>query len=410
MSAVAKPLILPGGAILSNRLCKAAMTEGLADEWNRATIRHERLYRRWSEGGAGLLITGNVTVDRHHPERPGNVAIDNNGGLAALSAYARAATAGGNHCWLQLTHAGRQTPRIVNAHPLAPSAIRVELPDGPGFGFGEPVAMTEEDILDVIARFARAAEIAREAGFTGVQIHAAHGYLLSSFLNPLANDRTDAWGGSLENRARLLLLVVEAVRKAVGKDFPVAVKLNSSDFQKGGFTDAECARVVEWLNDSSIDLLELSGGNIEQPKMVGLTIENGALLQMRESTLRREAYFLEYTVKIRQIARMPLMVTGGFRTLAAMNEAIENDELDVIGIGRPLIVDPEVPRRLLNGEISIASTQDSQLHPRLAISWFYRQLHRLGAGEQPDLTLDGAAALQSHVQAEQEAAKGLRWA
>ena len=259
---------LPCGAVLPNRLCKAAMTEGLADAQLRATARHATLYRQWSEGGAGLLLTGNVMIDRNVLERPGNVAIDvahggdNADARAQLRQWAQAGTVAGNHLWMQISHAGRQSPRYVTNRPLAPSAVQLDLLGN----YARPRAITEAEILDFIGRFARVAQIARECGFTGVQIHSAHGYLLSSFLSPVTNQRDDAWGGSLANRARMLLETVRAVRKAVGSDFPVSVKLNSDDFRKGGFTHAECLQVVEMLNGEGLDLLEISGGTYEQPR------------------------------------------------------------------------------------------------------------------------------------------------
>jgi 2,4-dienoyl-CoA reductase-like NADH-dependent reductase (Old Yellow Enzyme family) len=218
-AALDSPLTLPCGATLPNRLCKAAMTEGLADARLRATARHEVLYRRWSEGGAGLLVTGNVQVDRRVLERPGNVAIDMTDpqttspeARARLAAWARAATTTGSALWMQISHAGRQSPRYVTAEPVGPSAVQLELLGN----YARPRALTEAGILDVIERFAQAAVIARETGFSGVQVHSAHGYLLSSFLSPVTNRRDDAWGGPLENRARLLLETVRAVRRAVG--------------------------------------------------------------------------------------------------------------------------------------------------------------------------------------------------
>ena len=264
------PLKLPCGAVLKNRFAKAAMTEGLADAHNRATGRHVTLYRRWAEGGAGLLLTGNVMVDRRYLERAGNVAIDgpqSEDARRALNAWADAATEAGAAIWMQISHAGRQTPKMIAKQPVAPSAVGVDLPGGQ---FGAPRALGEPEIEDVIARFAHVASTAKAAGFTGVQVHAAHGYLISEFLNPLVNRRDDKWGGSLENRARLLLRSVDAVRAKVGSGFPVSVKLNSSDFQKGGFSFEECLEVIERLNGAGIDLLEISGGNYEQPRMMGI--------------------------------------------------------------------------------------------------------------------------------------------
>ncbi|MEI2787686.1 MAG: hypothetical protein V9E93_02270 [Steroidobacteraceae bacterium] len=164
---------------------------------------------------------------------------------ARLAAWAKAGTASGNQFWVQISHAGRQSPRYVTGRPLAPSAVQLDLLGN----YARPRALTEGEIVDLIGRFAHAARVVRECGFTGVQVHGAHGYLISSFLSPITNQRTDAWGGTLANRARFLLETLRAVRRAVGRDFPVALKLNSDDFRKGGFSHEECLQVVAWLND-----------------------------------------------------------------------------------------------------------------------------------------------------------------
>lgn len=416
-----KPLPLPCGTILRNRLAKAALTEGLADEYNRATSRHVALYRRWSLGGAGLAITGNVQVDRRFLERPGNIVVDGNGGEEALAVLAKAGKQNGNHLWMQINHPGRQTPSHVHPTPLAPSAIPVNLP-----GFGQPVAMTATEIADVIRRFAHVARTAKSSGFTGVQIHAAHGYLLSQFLSPLSNVRTDSWGGVLQNRARLLLLVVEAVRAEVGNAFPISVKLNSADFQQGGFTHEDCLQVVAWLRERHIDLLEISGGTYEKPQMVtaSRSREDDPLLnEVRESTRKREAYFLEYADQIRDATTVPLMVTGGFRTLEAMRGALDTGRVDVIGLGRPLIVLPDGAARLLDGratqlpayEITLKQNiQSDDAHEFLPMkgwgiqSWFCTQLLNLGDGKEPDLTLSVIDALARYRANEQTAMHNLK--
>ncbi len=350
MSTIAEPITLPCGAVLPNRLAKGAMTEGLADCQGRATPELARLYGLWAEGGSGLLITGNVQIDGDHLERPGNVIIQgrpDDAALDGLRAMAAAGTRGGGHVWMQISHAGRQTQASVNPHPKAPSAVAVQLP---GNQFGTPVALTEAEIVDLIERFGVAAEVARETGFTGVQIHAAHGYLLSQFLSPRSNLRTDDWGGSLENRARMLMQVVARVRQAVGPGFPVGVKLNSADFQKGGFAFEDSVIVAGWLQDAGVDLLEISGGSYEQPAMMDIQgIEPPEIPVQRTSTAAREAYFVGFAKTLRRSVSLPLMVTGGFRTRAGMNMAIETGGADVIGLGRPLCVDPAGPAKLLAG-------------------------------------------------------------
>lgn len=402
-----QPLRLPCGATLPNRIAKAAMTEGIADAQLRASERHVRLYRSWAEGGAGLLLSGNVMIDRRVLERPGNVAIDpaqpDAEAMKRLRAWAEAGTANGNHLWMQINHAGRQSPRYVTGQPLAPSAVQLKLLAN----YRRPRALREEEILDFIQRWAGVARTAREAGFTGVQVHGAHGYLLSSFLSPVTNQRTDAWGGSLENRARFLLQTVRAVRAAVGGDFPVSLKLNSADFQKGGFSNQECLQVVQWLNDCKLDLLEISGGTYEQPRLLGYSGDDKSALDaagapMAQSTRRREAYFLEYATAMRKVATMPLMLTGGFRSRAGMEEALAGGAVDVIGLARPLCTDADVPRRLLAGSGEVLPSHEHVLKLGSGVfapssrvflfklvnvlgqqGWYYQQIARMGDGLAP---------------------------
>ncbi len=410
---LSQPLTLPCGATLPNRLAKAAMTERLADQAGRPTPRLERLYRAWSEGGAGLLITGNVIVDRHHLEAPGNVVLQGPQDAAARAAFKRwaeASTAGGNQVWMQLSHAGRQTQKMVNPTPHAPSAVALGLPGGQ---FGEPVAMDEAEILSVIERFGAAAVVARETGFSGVQVHAAHGYLASAFLSPRANQRDDQWGGDLAGRARFLLEVVRKVRADVGADFPVSVKLNSADFQRGGFAFADSVVVAGWLDAAGVDLIEISGGSYEQPAMMDvLGMEPISEQAVRASTLARESYFQRFAPEIRAVLiRAKLMVTGGFRTAAGMEAAVAQDGVDVIGLGRPLCVDAGAAGRLLRGEITELDRWEGKLRlgsgwlggasPVAAIralntfaaqGWYYEQLVRLGDTGRADPGLGVLAA------------------
>ncbi|GMV63673.1 MAG: putative NADH:flavin oxidoreductase/NADH oxidase [Parvibaculum sp.] len=426
---ISSPLTLPCGATLKNRLAKGAMTEGLGDARNQATGGHVRLYRRWAEGGAGMLLTGNVQVDRRYLERPGNVAIDgaqSNEAIAALREYAKAGTENGTHLWMQISHAGRQTPALVNKEPVGPSDKALDMP---GAQFGKPRALSGAEIEDVIRRFAHAAAVARDTGFTGVQIHGAHGYLISEFLSPDVNTRTDEWGGSLENRARLLLEVVRAVRRAVGTDFPVSVKLNSADFQRGGFSHEDSIRVATWLDAEGLDLLEISGGTYEQPRLVGLddmTLHPEKAEVRRESTIAREAYFLEYAKDIRATVKMPLMVTGGFRTLAGMNAALGSGTMDVVGIARPLCVDPAVPAKLLSGVAKETPAYEKTLRlgpgilgPHSPINllkalngwgqqgWFCLQLLRMGEGKDPDPKMGVFSAFRNYAKNEAQTAAAL---
>ncbi|MFC4290888.1 NADH:flavin oxidoreductase/NADH oxidase family protein [Sphingorhabdus arenilitoris] len=396
------PLTLPCGAVLPNRIAKAAMTEGLADIHGHPTPELERLYGIWSDGGAGLLLSGNIQIDADHLERPGNVIIDREPDaqmMTALSALAKAATRGGNHFWAQISHAGRQTMKAVNPHPKAPSAVKLGLPGGQ---FGTPVAMTETDIAAVITGFVRAAVTCKAVGFTGVQIHGAHGYLLSQFLSPRSNQRSDKWGGSIENRARLLLDIVAQVRAATGPEFPISVKLNSADFQRGGFAFDESLMVARWLEAAGIDLLEISGGTYEQPKLLGIEgLEEAEEQNVAATTLQREAYFVDFALAMQDAVSVPLMVTGGFRSRSAMEQALTSGAADIIGLGRPLCYQPGGPRLLLEGSERLPE-MEKQLHliPS-ALSWlkkikmirsidsfatqywFYSQLYALGKSGRP---------------------------
>lgn len=349
-SLLAQPLTLPCGATVPNRLSKAAMTEGLATADGLPTAELNRLYGIWSDGGAGILLSGNIQVDRDHLERPGNVVIDREPDAAmraALASWAQAATRNGNHFWAQISHAGRQTQKIVNKTPKAPSAVKLGLPGGQ---FGQPVAMTEADINEVIRRFALCAAAVKEAGFTGVQVHSAHGYLLSQFLSPRSNQRTDQYGGTLTNRARALLEAVAAVREVVGPKFPVSVKLNSADFQKGGFAFEDSLQVVQWLEQAGVDLIEISGGTYEQPKLLGLQgMEEEQQQQVAESTQLREAYFVDFAKAMQEKVNVPLMVTGGFRQRLVMEQALQTGSADIIGLGRPLCVMTDAPKQLFEG-------------------------------------------------------------
>ena len=410
-----KPLTLPCGAVVRNRMCKAAMTEGLAHPDGTASEELERLYGIWSDGGSGILLSGNIQVDGDHLERPGNVIVDSKLSEDAFSALQRMAAAGtrnGNHLWAQISHAGRQTQKIVNPAPKAPSAVRLRLPQSQ---FGEPVALTAEEIESVIERFVGCALTCKEAGFTGVQFHSAHGYLLSQFLSPLTNHREDEWGGTLENRARALIAIVTKAREVLGADFPISVKLNSADFQKGGFDFDDSLTVAKWLADAGVDLLEISGGTYEQPRLLNLDgVEPIEEQSLARSTLAREAYFVDFAKAMREELSMPIMVTGGLRRREVMNHVLETGGADMIGLGRPLCVDADGPNRLLNGEDELARYEDNlSLLPSWLMwltkfnavrtinsfatqFWFYEQIANIGrtGATDPKLTVLSATMAQ----------------
>ncbi|HET6875488.1 MAG TPA: NADH:flavin oxidoreductase/NADH oxidase family protein [Acidimicrobiales bacterium] len=372
---------------------KAAMSEQLGDRAGRPTAALIKLYTRWAQGGAGLLVTGNVIVDRSQPVEPYNVVIDGDADVDVLARWAEAARSGGAHVWVELNHPGRQAPWVFNRRPVAPSPVRLRM----GGAFARPRALTGREIADLIDRFGRASAVVESAGFTGVEVHAAHGYLISQFLSPLTNRRTDEWGGTLEGRMRLLLETVRAVRARVSAGFAVAVKLNSADFQRGGFDLSDAVKVVDALNDEGVDLVEVTGGNYESPTMSGDLTPTG-----------QEAYFLDYARQVRQVARMPLMLTGGLRSTEVMAEVVAGGAVDVVGLARPMATLPDLPARLLGGapipdlagpRLSGWRLADLALHN----PWHNQQMRRLGQGLDPDPDR-GLARTAAYA-----AATALRW-
>lgn len=372
------PLTLPSGLTLPNRIAKAAMTENLADAGNQPTARHERVYRRWADGGAGLLITGNLMVDRRYLERSRNIVADARVDARAL---ARMATSTGNTPVLaQLSHPGRQCARWITWTPVAPSATDAVKVLG---AFGRPRPLSTGEVWRLVQRFAESARRCQQAGFDGVQVHAAHGYLLAQFLSPLTNTRTDEYGGDLAGRARLLLQVVRAVRHACGPAFTIAVKLNASDFRDGGFTKDDAQSVVAMLAGEGVDLLEISGGTYESPALLGLAGDD-----VNGDSPVKEAYFADFASRARGAAPdLPIMLTGGLRTPTAMRALLDSGAVDVIGLGRPFALNPDVAQELLEGGegIELPSYRMPKLLAMAGESeWYETQIARMAEGEEPD--------------------------
>ncbi len=374
------PLQLTPAVTIKNRFFKSAMSEQLGDGDHNPKSSLIRLYQTWANGGVGLSVTGNVMIDRQALGEPKNVVLDERSNLNKFREWAKRGTRDGTQLWMQLNHPGKQTPAMLTKEPVAPSAV----PLGRGLEkiFNTPRALTEGEIQAIIERFAVAAGLAKEAGFTGVQIHGAHGYLVSQFLSPRHNKRTDQWGGSAENRMRFVLEVYKAVRNKVGAEFPIGIKLNSADFMNGGFSESESIDVVKALSAVGINLIEISGGTYESPSMMGANV--------RESTRRREAYFLEYAEQVRQHVKTPLVVTGGFRSATAMTEALQSGALDMIGVARPMALQPDLPSQaIFNPEYQIDMKRPStgvkavDKMAMLDITWYEAQLQRIGTLQRP---------------------------
>lgn len=377
-----QPLTLPGGQTIPNRIAKAAMEENLADADHTPGEALQRLYRTWGAGGAGMLITGNVMVADDAVTGPGGVILDRNQPLAPFRKWAEAGQAGGARMWMQINHPGRQVFVATNDTAMAPSPVPVEIA-GASKMFAQPRAMTEDDIARVIRQFAEAAVRAEQAGFDGVQIHAAHGYLLSQFLSPLTNRRDDRWGGSLENRARLLIEIARAIRAQVASSFGVAVKLNSADFQKGGFGPEDAVAVVRMLNAEAVEFVEISGGSYESPAMHGRPAH--------ASTRAREAYFVDFARDVVAVAEMPVMVTGGIRrrdtAISALSDEGGRAGVAMVGIGQALAYAPDLPNAWHSGgkavTVPVVRWKQKALAGLATMALTKLQLRRMGQGKAP---------------------------
>lgn len=382
------PLTLPNGQIVPNRLAKAAMEENMAGPGQVPDQRLFQLYQTWAQGGVGLILTGNVMVDPRAMTGPGGVVLQQGSDLAPFKRWAQAARSGGAQVWMQINHPGRQVMAAMGQPGWAPSEVALDLGKHSHL-IAKPQAMTEADIANTIARFADTARLACEAGFTGVQVHAAHGYLLSQFLSPLANRRTDRWGGTLENRARFLLAVVQAVRAVVPADFCVAVKLNSADFQRGGFDEKDAQWVVQMLGGLEVDLVELSGGSYEAPAMQG---------QSRDGrTLAREAYFLTFAQEIAKTASMPIMTTGGIGRLEVAQRVLGHG-VAMVGMATALAMNPALPLawregRALDAPRPVNKLKNKVLAALATMALIKRQLHRIGDGQHPKPGLSAVMSL-----------------
>ncbi|CRG86490.1 NADH oxidase [Talaromyces islandicus] len=348
---LAKPITLRCGLTLPNRLWKAAMTEDFADK-DRLPGSEACLatYRVWAKGGWGLVMTGNVDVDPAYLGSPGDIAVDSSipreKTLAAWRAWAEACSENGTKAIVQINHPGRQASFTKS---IAPSAVPLNL--GPGILpwmlrsliYGTPREMTVNEIHDVVMKFAKAARLAADSGFAGVEIHAAHGYLLAQFLSAASNKRTDAYGGSAKGRARIVVDIIHAIRSSVPETFCVGIKFNSTDHHSETEMRS-CIEQLHLISDAGVDFLEISGGTFENP-----TFNLGVSDQRVKATTRaREAFFVDFAKSIRsQLIGLPLMVTGGFRTRQGMETALAEDNCDAVGIARPAVLTPYLPRNII---------------------------------------------------------------
>lgn len=374
-----QPLTFTNGKTAKNRFFKSAMEEQLAKH-NQPTQTLVHLYDTWAKGGIGISVTGNVMVAENGKGSINDVVITDERSMDTLKAWAKAGTQNDTLLIMQINHAGKQSPKVINPVPVAPSAVALKGMDG---FINPPRALADNEIETIIQQFIQTAKIAEQAGFSGVQIHGAHGYLVSQFLSPHHNQRTDKWGGSLENRMRFLVEIYQGIRAVVRPEFLVGLKLNSADFQKGGFDETDSIQVVQKMSELGIDFIEISGGNYESPEM----------LTAKASTKQREAFFIDYAEKARAVSQVPLIITGGFRSEQAMNDALNSGHLDFIGIARPLALMPDLPSQINNGTYQIITTEriktgfapvDKKLGAVLEMDWYMYQMALIGRGKQPN--------------------------
>ena len=385
MNVLQEEMILPNGVLLSNRIAKSAMSENLSNKHHEPTPVLINAYKVWAKSGAGLLITGNIMIDSNAIGEPRNVVVENRKNIETLKEWAESVKGTNTQLWAQINHPGRQAMEQINSSLKAPSAVPLKTGGRKNATKKVPEVLSENEILEIIEAFALTAIILKEAGFSGVQIHGAHGYLVSQFLSAYTNCRDDKWGGTLENRSRFVVEVYRKIRERVGSGFPIGIKLNSTDFQKGGFSEEESMEVVKILSKEGIDLIEISGGTYEAPAMMG---------KRKESTLKREAYFIDYIEKVRKITTTPLMLTGGFRTVSVMQDAVASNQLDIIGIARPFALFPNIGNEIVNASrlsfiTNIKKTGVKALDGMMNIIWYEAQIKRIGQGKKPNPDLSG---------------------
>ena len=376
------PITLPNGTTIKNRFFKSAMSEGMGTRDFQPKKNIATLYKRWAEGGTGLIITGNIMVDPKETAEPGNIVFDKNSNMEILKNWANQGQQHGAKVMVQLNHPGKQVPKTIAKETVAPSAV----PLGNGLNklFSTPRALTTSEVEELIQKFVTSAKVAKEAGFSGVQIHAAHGYLISQFLSPHDNRRTDKYGGSLENRMRFLKEIYLGMREELRKDFTIGIKINSTDFKEDGLTEEDSLKTIIELANLGLDFVEISGGTYERPAMMGAT-----------SKSTNQVFFAEYSKKLKQKIEIPVVVTGGIRSINAMNTLLNDNTTDFIGIARPLTIDPNIPNKIKQGTYTIVETTrvstgvkklDKIFGSLLGIVYYQVLMQNIAKGKEPKAT------------------------
>lgn len=325
------------GMTLQNRLIRSATWEGMCDPDGRPTEKLASYYRMLARGGAGLIITGYAFVRPDGKQLPGQMGAHDDTFAGDLKLVASAVHPEGAKICLQLVHAGGQTREAAcGRQPLAPSSVKVDqFPE-------QPAALTKLEIAELVAAFGAAGRRAKDAGFDAVQLHAAHGYLINQFLSPLTNRRSDEYGGGLENRSRFLMEAYRSIRQAVGRDFPVLVKINGGDNLEGGLEIDDAVAAARMLDEEGVNALEVSGGTPASG--------DGVPVRQKIEAREQEAYNLPFAVRIKNAVNCPVMVVGGMRSFELAAGIVRREEADYISLSRPLIREPDLPRRWQEGD------------------------------------------------------------
>ncbi len=382
-----RPQELPCGAVLKNRLAKSAMSDSLANGEGDPTEAQIRLYERWAEGGVALSIIGEVQGDPRFPEKPGNLVFGADSNLQALHSLTSRASINGAHIWPQIGHAGALSHSPIS-QPTGPSALNI--------GSFQCAGMLMTEVHQLPDMYARAAVLAKSVGFTGVQIHAGHGFLLSQFLSPLFNRRNDQYGGSIEARCRIIVDVIDKVRCAVGSSFPIGLKINSSDQLEGGLTQEDALDAIRILDQTSIDLIEISGG----------TYFPGA--KASSDSLGGGPYFVNFSQRAQNVTSVPLMATGGVKTREEAVDSLASGAADMVGLARAMVLNPELTNVWLSeagGDPEFPRFET--LPPGGITAWYTMLLTALGNDSESSFTLDIPSAIR--VYEKRDANRCVNW-
>jgi len=377
MSILGNPLKLPCGVVLKNRMVKSPMSDSLGDGAGNPTTSQVRLYERWAQGGVGLSLIGEVQITHRYPEKPGNLVLTNDANRHALEELANRGSINGAQIWPQLGHAGALSYGPIS-QPKGPSALDLEGLKCEEMSLDEIVALSDE--------YATAATLAKDLGFGGVQIHAGHGFLLSQFLSPLFNHRTDAYGGSIEGRYRVVNEIIEKIRQVVGPNFPVGIRINATDKLVGGLQQEDALEVVRLLSQSSIDLIDVSGG----------TYFPGAA-SSSDGVLTTGPYFVDIAKRAKELTSIPVVVTGGFETRIQAENAVEGGSADAVGFGRAMVLDPSLADSFLLDQSNGPDFPDFEKPPSGGVTaWYTMRLTALGEDNEYQFSLSPAQALETY--------------